>query len=488
MALQRVTRSTVIDAPIERVWAVLRDFNSHVDWHPVVAESFIEDGLPPDQVGCVRNFRLADGAELREQLLALSDRDFVSTYCILDSTIPLERYVATVRLKPVTDGDRTFWHWQSTFATPPGRERELTEQVGRNVYEAGFDALRRHLATGRTAGSRTLAPAGGTALTGQAIVLAARGGPDELRAATVEALPPGSGEVRLRQTAIGLNYIDVYVRTGLYGALLDVGGIPGFEAAGTVIDVGADVTHLLPGDRVAYACLPAGAYASHRTMPAEQVVRLPAHVDDETAAAVMLKGMTAEYCLFRLHAVQPGDTVLVHAAAGALGMLTAQWARALGAQVIGTVGSEDKAHLARSYCSDVVVLAGDGRFADAVLRASRQRGAGLIIDGLGERAREENFRALAPCGHWISVGQAGGAWLPIEAAWLSQKSITLSRPVIFHFSMDAERRQEMSERVFAALANGTLQPRITRYTLSAAAEAHRDLESRRTTGQVILLA
>jgi len=186
--------------------------------------------------------------------------------------------------------------------------------------------------------------------------------------------------------------------------------------------------------------------------------------------------------------VQPGETVLVHAAAGALGMLAAQWARALGAQVIGTVGSEDKAHLARSYCSDVVVLAGDGRFADAVLRASRQRGADLIIDGLGERAREENFRALATCGHWISVGQAGGAWLPIEAAWLSQKSITLSRPVIFHFSMDAERRREMSERVFAALANGTLQPRITRYTLAAAAEAHRDLESRRTTGQVILLA
>ena len=215
MALQRVTRSTVIDAPIERVWAVLRDFNSHVEWHPVVAESFIEEGLPPDQVGCVRNFRLADGAELREQLLALSDRDYVSTYCILDSTIPLERYVATVRLKPVTDGNRTFWHWQSTFGTPPGRERELTEQVGRNVYEAGFDALRRHLATERTAGRRTAGPAGGTALTGQAIVLAARGGPDELRPATVEVLPPGLGEVRLRQTAIGLNYIDVYVRTGL---------------------------------------------------------------------------------------------------------------------------------------------------------------------------------------------------------------------------------------------------------------------------------
>jgi uncharacterized protein YndB with AHSA1/START domain len=145
VSLQRVVRSTVIDQPIERVWHVLRDFNSHDQWHPVVAESHIEDGLAPDQVGCVRNFRLQDGAHLREQLLALSDREYVSTYCILDSTIPLYRYVATVRLKPVTDGDRTFWHWQSTFATPPGRERELTEQVGRNVYEAGFAALAKYL-------------------------------------------------------------------------------------------------------------------------------------------------------------------------------------------------------------------------------------------------------------------------------------------------------------------------------------------------------
>ncbi len=149
MPLQRVLRSTVIDLPVARLWPVLRDFNSHADWHPAVAESHIEGGLSPDQVGCVRNFSLADGAHLREQLLALSDRDYISTYCILDSTIPLYRYVATLRLKPVTDGDRTFCQWQSTFATPAGREHELTEQVGRNVYEAGFEALRRYLGANR---------------------------------------------------------------------------------------------------------------------------------------------------------------------------------------------------------------------------------------------------------------------------------------------------------------------------------------------------
>ena len=154
--MQRVTRSAVIDAPIERVWEVLRDFNSHDRWHPAVAESHIENGEAPDQVGCVRNFRLRDGAHIREQLIALSDSEHVSTYCILDATVPLQRYVATLQLKPVTDGNRTFWHWQSTFDTPPGREAELADMVGRGVYEAGFEALRRHL---RQGGDRQPRPA-----------------------------------------------------------------------------------------------------------------------------------------------------------------------------------------------------------------------------------------------------------------------------------------------------------------------------------------
>src|SRR6267154_4096051 len=143
--MQRVTRSAVIDAPIERVWAIVRDFNSHEAWHPAIARSHIEQGEPSDRVGCVRNFTLRDGNHIREQLLALSDDAFVSTYCILDATVPLRRYVATVALKRVTDGDRTFWHWQSTFETPPGRERELVDMVGRGVYEAGFEGLRRYL-------------------------------------------------------------------------------------------------------------------------------------------------------------------------------------------------------------------------------------------------------------------------------------------------------------------------------------------------------
>ena len=141
----RVTRSAIIDAPIERVWAVLRDFNSHDRWHPVVGDSHIENGEAPDQVGCIRNFHLRDGNHIREQLLALSDEEHISTYCILDATVPLRRYVATVRLKRVTDGDRTFWHWESRFTTRPEDTRRLAEMVSEQIYQAGFEAIRKHL-------------------------------------------------------------------------------------------------------------------------------------------------------------------------------------------------------------------------------------------------------------------------------------------------------------------------------------------------------
>src|ERR1700674_3855019 len=202
--MQRVMRSAVIDAPIDRVWAVLRDFNSHDAWHPAIADSHIERGEAPDQVGCVRNFHLRDGSHIREQLLALSDDGFVSTYCILDATVPLRRYVATVVLKRITDGDRTFWHWQSTFETPPGRERELADMVGKGVYEAGFEGLRRYLRQQRGGESRigprdTTRPPSGVELIGQAVVLKAFGGSDRLSYENVAVPPPGPGEVRLRQ-------------------------------------------------------------------------------------------------------------------------------------------------------------------------------------------------------------------------------------------------------------------------------------------------
>ena len=476
----RVTRSAVIDAPIARVWEVLHDFNSHSAWHPAVGESNIERNEPADQVGCVRNFFLKDGNHIREQLLALSDRDYVSTYCILDATLPMKNYVATVQLKRVTDGDRTFWHWQSTFDVPKGREKEFSELVGKGVYEGGFDGLRSFL---RRPGARA-APSG-AGVPAQAVVATAFGGPEVLRYEPVQAGSPGPGEVRLRQTAIGVNYIDVYVRKGLYRMIEPPAAI-GMEAAGVVMDVGDGVGHLLPGDRVAYACPPPGAYATVRTMQADQLVVLPEHVDDETAAAVMLKGMSAEYLLHRTHRVRAGEVVLVHAAAGGVGLFLCQWASALGAKVIGTVSSEDKARLARaSGCAHPIVTR-DYRFADAVKQASGGRGADVVYDGLGREAAAENLAALALRGHWVSYGQASG---PHEALPdLSSKSGTLSRPVLFHYTAQRPMLEEIARNTFEALKNGTLRVEIRhRFPLSAAAEAHRELEARRTSGPIVLL-
>ena len=511
----KVTRSALIDAPVDTVWEVLRDFNSHVEWHPSIERSEIEAGEPPDRIGCVRNFRLRDGNELREQLLALSDRDYVSTYCILDATLPMRRYVATLRLKPVTDGDRTFWHWQSTFDVPKGREREFQTLVGDGVYVGGFEGMRAWLRRGGRRGSTRHAtgaallgavPGGaalggagltgsgetsagtGNALAGHGIVVTAHGDSSRMSLRPVTAAAPGPGQVRIRQQAIGVNYIDVYVRKGLY-PMITPPAVIGMEAAGTVIDVGVGVAHLLPGDRVAYACLPPGAYCSIRTLAAEQVVVLPDDVDEETAAAILLKGMSAQYLLHRTHRVRAGETVLVHAAAGGLGLMLCRWASHLGARVLGTVSTPDKARRARESGCELPIVTPDYRFAEQVLQATGGRGVDVLYDGLGSGAFQENLQAIATCGHWISYGQASGTLDTVPMQTLSSKSLTLSRPVLFHYTAGRSAVQTIAADVFAALRSGIIRADITaRYPLAAAAQAHEDLESRRTSGQLVLLA
>jgi len=483
----KVVRSAVIDAPIERVWSVLRDFNSHTAWHPVVAESHIERDEPSDQVGCVRNFTLRDGHQIREQLLTLSDRDHVSTYCILDATLPMRRYVATVTLKPVTDGNRTFWHWESTFDVPRGREREFADLVGNGVYEGGFAGFRAYLRrpTVATGGRAAARPA--HAMSTHGVVVSRFGGPEVLVSAELTAPAPGRGDVRVRHTAIGVNYIDIYVRRGEY-RMLEPPAVPGMEAAGIVLDVGEGVAHLLPGDRVGYACTPPGAYCGVRTLAADAVVALPDDIDDESAAALMLKGMTAEYLLHRTHRLRAGETVLVHAAAGGVGLLLCCWAKAIGARVVGTVGSDDKARLAREHGADAVIVATGGRFADAVRDATGGHGADVIYDGLGAPARDENLAALAMCGHWVAYGQAGGAHGALDPGVLAERSLTLSRPVLFHYTAERAQLEAIARNTFDALRRGFLRLSIRhRYALAAAADAHRELEARRTTGQLVLM-
>jgi NADPH:quinone reductase-like Zn-dependent oxidoreductase/uncharacterized protein YndB with AHSA1/START domain len=491
--LQKVVRSTIIDAPIERVWAVLRDFNSHDQWHTVVEASRIEGRDRSDQVGCVRSFTLKDGNRIREQLIALSDADHVSTYCILEATVPLQRYVATVTLKRVTDGDRTFWHWESTFATPPGRERELRDMVASGVYEAGFENLRRHLQTGADVNAGNVGDgfrAAGPALGGRRMVVPAYGGPEVLRAEEGSAPAPGPGEVRIRQRAIGVNYFDVYLRRGWMPGLLPLGGeggVLGMEAAGSVVDVGAGTSGLLPGDRVAYLGPQPGAYCSVRTVPASWVVRLPAAVEDELAAATLLKGLTADVLIRDVGRVDAGTRLLVHAAAGGLGLLLCSWAASLGATVIGTVSTEAKARLAREHGCRHVVVSSDYRFADAVQRACG--GADVIVDGLGDAARAENLEALARRGHWISVGQATGMLQPLAPDALVAKSATFSRPVVFDYVASPALLEARARRLWDALASGACKaPPIERWALDAAAQAHARLESRATVGSLVLVS
>ncbi len=487
-----VSRSTVIDAPIAIVWGLLRDFNAHDQWHPAVAQSYIENFRTPDQVGSVRNFSLTGGERIRERLLTLSDQDYSFRYAIVEADVPLLNYVAEVRLRPVTDQDSTFWSWSSKFDTPPGREQELAELVAEGVYTAGFEAVRAE-AVAKTDRSSTAAtvtsgqPHEGESRSGQAMVLRRFGGPAALEAKPIAAPAPGPGQVRIAQRAIGVNYIDIYCRTG-YFQLVAPPGIPGFEAAGEVIDVGAEVTHLAPGQRVAYACLPAGAYTTVRTMDAALVIPIPQWLTYETAAAVMLKGIAAQFLLHQVHRVAAGQTVLVYAPAGGVGNLLCQWARHLGATVIGATSSPDKSQAAFQAGAQHVVTPGPMSLADQVRDLTDGRGADVIFDAVGRDSFAQSVDALASCGHLVSYGQASGDIGSWDISSLASKSATVSRPSYVHYTDTPDKVAAAAEQLFAALDKKVLQVSIGQtFALQDAAAAHRALESRQTTGSVVLI-
>jgi NADPH2:quinone reductase len=483
-----IRRSTIIEAPIESVWAILRDFNGHERWHPAVAASVIEDGAPSDQPGAVRNFRLADGARIREQLLALSDVETSFSYCILEAPVALRNYVASVRLRRVTSDDTCLWEWRASFDPPPAEEARLKEFVAREIVEAGFRAVRELLRAGpRQQAAPAVAPRAGEAVDATVIVLTRYGGPEVLEARTMRAVVPGSGEARIRQSAIGVNFIDVYCRRGSFD-LVTPPGVLGMEAAGIVESVGPDVANVRVGDRVAYACAPPGAYASMRTMSAELLVRLPPTLGEEAAAALMLKGVTASFLLHEVYPVRRGDVVVVHAAAGGVGQLLCRWARALGASVIGVTSSEEKsAEARRAGCDDVIVSRAEN-FADAVLRLTGGRGADVVYDAVGKDTFEDSLRALAPRGHLVSFGQASGDVGTYSIDSLASRSVTLSRPNYGHYTDTPAKLEAQTDRLFAALQAGVLTPASPRrYPLPEAARAHADLEGRSTTGALVLI-
>jgi NADPH2:quinone reductase len=483
-----IRRSTVVRAPLEVVWAVLRNFNGHDRWHPAVASSEIEEGAEDDQVGAVRSFRLIDGGRIREQLLALSDVETSFTYCILEAPVFLRNYLANVRLRRVTDDETCLWEWRASFDPPAAEKERLERFVTEDIIEAGFRAFRESLVSGDRTPAQ-LAPrrvSGASGIATTAIILTRYGGPEVLEAQNVFAADPGPGEARIRQTAVGVNFIDVYCRRGSFD-LVTPPGILGLEAAGVVESVGSGVSNVRPGDRVGYACAPPGAYTQTRTMRTDLLIQLPGFLSDEAAAALLLKGITASFLLHDVYAVRRGDTVLVHAAAGGVGQLLCHWAKALGATVIGAVSTEAKADQAKRVGCDQVIIVSREDFADAVMRSTDGRGAHVVYDAVGKDTFEGSIRALAPRGHLVSFGQASGDVGAYSIDKLASRSVTLSRPNYGHYTDTAEKLRTQTDRLFAALQSRILVAEAPRrYALVDARSAHADLEGRQTTGALVL--
>ncbi|MBN3789692.1 quinone oxidoreductase [Burkholderia sp. Ac-20353] len=313
------------------------------------------------------------------------------------------------------------------------------------------------------------------------------GGPEVMKWVDVEVGEPQAGEVRITQHAVGLNYIDVYFRTGLYPQPLP-GGL-GMEAAGEVTAVGAGVTAFKPGDRVAYVGQPPGAYAQERVMPAERLVRLPDGISYDDAASVMLQGLTAHYLLRRTYPVKAGDTILIHAAAGGVGLLVCQWAKALGATVIGTVGSDEKAELAKAHGCDHPIVYTRENFTQRVKEITNGAGVPVVYDSIGKDTYVGSLDCLAPLGYFVSFGNASGPLPPIDSKEFSSRgSLFFTRPTLFSYIAKRADLEAAAAELFDVILSGNVKTSINqRYPLAEVARAHADLEARKTTGSTILV-
>ena len=313
------------------------------------------------------------------------------------------------------------------------------------------------------------------------------GGPDVLRWEEVEVPDPGEGEVQIRHSAIGLNFIDVYYRTGLYPVELPTG--LGNEAAGVVKAIGRGEADISSGDRVVYTGGSAGAYSEIRNVPASQVVPIPDGISDELAAAVFLKGLTAWYLLRRSYRVQEGDTILLYAAAGGVGSLASQWARHLGATVIGVVSTKEKAELARAQGCEHIIMSDDADMSKTVRELTGGEGVAAVYDSVGRDTFIASLDCLRPHGTMVTFGNASGPVDPVAPAELAKRgSLYLTRPILFHFVSTRDKLLHASKELFDVVASGVVKIRIGQtYDLKDAALAHRDLEARKTTGSTVLV-
>lgn len=322
----------------------------------------------------------------------------------------------------------------------------------------------------------------------KAIRIHETGGPEVLRWEDIEVGDPGPGQVRIRHTAVGLNFIDVYHRTGLYPVPALPSGI-GMEAAGILDAVGDGVTDIAVGQRVAYASGPVGSYAEARLMAANRLVALPDSVSDQQAAAMMLQGMTAQYLLRRTYRVQPGDTILVHAAAGGVGLIICQWAKYLGATVIGTVGTDEKAKLAKANGCDYPIVYTRENFADRVKEITGGAGVAVVYDSVGKATFEGSLDCLRPLGMMASFGNASGAVQPFEPGILAAKgSLFFTRPTLMTYTAKPEDLQAIARELLEVVEAGHVKISVNQtYALKEVAQAHIDLEARKTTGSTVLV-
>jgi NADPH:quinone reductase len=321
----------------------------------------------------------------------------------------------------------------------------------------------------------------------KAIRFSEHGGPEVLRFEDVDPGKPGPDEAQVRHTAIGVNYIDVYDRPGLYPTELPSG--LGREAAGVITAVGKKVRGFRIGDRVAYVHTKLGAYSELRNVTAERLVKVPKGVSDEQAAALMLKGLTAHYLLRRTYRVAKGDTILVHAAAGGVGLILCQWAKALGVKVIGVVGSDAKAELARKYGCKLVLISGRDEIVPNVKKFTKGQGVAVVYDSVGKDTFMESLDTLRPLGTMVTYGNASGPPPAVSPLELSKRgSLFLTRPTLFHYISTREALDSAARELFAAVKSKAVRVLIGQtYPLSEAADAHRDLEGRRTTGSTVLI-
>jgi NADPH:quinone reductase len=321
----------------------------------------------------------------------------------------------------------------------------------------------------------------------EAIVLREHGGPEALRTEAITIGRPGVGELRIRQTAVGVNFHDVYVRSGLYQTLA-LPGIPGIEAAGVIEEVGRKVSDFAAGDRIAYVTAGYGAYASERILPADLALRLPPAISDEVAASVLLRGLTADMLVRQVHPIRAGDQVLVHAAAGGVGRLLCQWASHLGATVIGTAGSAAKAELARKAGCRHTVLYREENFVERVREVTDGRGVDVAYDSVGRDTFFGSLDCLAVRGHLVNFGQSSGSVAPFEVSRLAARSNSVTRPILFHYIAQREASERMVANLFNLLAAGVLSVEPSKiYPLAQAAAAHAELESRQAPGPLLLV-